>query len=121
MQTEIPIDVLDAIELQLVEDYQKIIGALEAMKSNLDNAESGNYEIENLKTDIRACTGNTRLASSNLNEVCQNLKHNQEKVLRIIGELPETLVKLPAGSLNQNTYKDSLLSNIRHNLELLKN
>ena len=78
------------------------------------------FEIENLKHDLRDCATNTRTASSNLNEVCQNLKHNQEKVLRIIGELPETLVTLPYGSLNKSTYKESLMQNIKANLEQLQ-
>lgn len=113
-------DVLESIELQLVEDYNRIMLALEAIKGSLEGSAAGGFEVEHLKTDLRNCTENMRFASSNLNEVCQNLKHNHERVLRIIGELPETLVKLPAGNLNQNTYKASLLANIRDNLELLQ-
>lgn len=123
MQTE-SVDTLDQIELQLLEDYQRIMNVLQLMKANVDPIESSRnsnkFEIEYLKHDLRDCSANVKLASSNLNEVCQNLKHNQERVLRIIGELPETLVNLPYGKLNKNVYKDSLMQNIKENLEQLQ-
>ena len=43
----------------------------------------------------------------------------KENLKQIITDIPESLVEVPCGRLNENTYKASLLENIRQNLERL--
>jgi hypothetical protein len=54
-----------------------------------------------------------------MQEAYRALKDIQQSLLKTIDDMPVPLVSLPASNLNAQTYRDSILGNIRDNLERL--
>ena len=111
-------DPLEQVENEVLQSYQMLIRALEQLKPNF-KTEDSQFDKDSLGDEVSNCSKRVNSANKEIKAAYKSLEECQKKLVKIIDEIPDTLVTMPCGNINEMTYKQSLLENIKKNLEQL--
>ncbi len=114
---------IESLETRLVESYERMIVSLIDVNNSIvvNDAvlEDDKTHMDVMPADVRASEEHLQKASRHLQDAYRAVKDIHQSLLKMIEDMPVPLVSLPCSNLNTQTYKESLLRNIRDNLELL--